>query len=458
MLPRIIWNYALARRSHSYSKQGLKDLQYRKLRRLLTHAYSNVELYRRRFDDAGVTPSDIKGLDDLRRLPVLTRKDIFSVFPDGILAKNRDSRNVIVRHTSGTTGRPLEVYWDNSYCDVVTALRLLNVWSIGAPHWSKTVDIIYVGRPSPVTADTPTGGKNPTRLRRFRKLLVGPMITPTLLTPRAKIIGFKGNISEVAEPLMKFKPGAVQARPSYLRRLGHMLEEEDQGRKKIQIDKLVTGGEFLSKRTREDLHGLFDAEVFNGYGTQEFGPLAMECREHAGMHMNSDYFIIEFVKDNEPVSYGEAGDVLITSLHNELMPMIRYKIGDIAIPEEDEKDHGCECGLHLPRIKELQGRLDDGLVSQDLQRVPTSLVVDYLESELGLRDYQMIQLDMKKIRMKVKESPALQSRDLENSISKFLKALLGEECMVEIEVWRDADIPPKYRPVISKVELAATAV
>lgn len=395
-------------------------------------------------------------MEDLSRLPVLTRKEIVENYPRGILARDRDSTNVVVKKTSGTTGKPLEVLWDNEYCDIVTALRLMNITTIGASHLDTTVDLIYAGAspmgsanvPSQAGANNPASAKMARAVKRLKKIAVGPMITPTLLSLRAKVVGFRQNVSEVVDPLMKLNATAVHSRPSYLRRLGRYLEE-NQKERRFEIPKIISGGEYLSRRSKRDLEGMFNANVHNAFGTQEFGPIGIECPELSGMHVNTDYFIVEFVKDddNEPASPGEAGEVLITSLHNMLMPMIRYRIGDVAIPEDESQ---CSCGVHLPRIRDLQGRLDDGLVLRDSTRIPASAVVNYFDSVLGLSDYQLIQSSQDRVLINLKQES--NSNGIEAAVGEFLRGLMkNEDLKVEIQFWKDTDIPPKYRPVMSRV-------
>ena len=397
--------------------------------------YENVPLYHDWFRARNLLPEEIKTTDQLRLLPVLTRQTIEDNYPGRILSVKARIENVVRRTTSGTTGKPLEVLWDNEYCDTISSLRLLSVWFTGTSHLAKTVEIQYFGSDSPEP-------RRRSASRRARKILFGPMVAPKLLTLRASKMGFRKSITEVEEELLRIHPAAVESRPSYLRRLGLHLKN---GGRTLGVKKIVSDGEYLSKQVREDLADLFQAEVFDFYGANELGPLALECGAHAGKHLNMDYFVFEFLKNGEPVSPGEQAEVLITPLYNKTMPLLRYRVGDLVIPDSDDS---CECGLHLPRLKEVLGRPNDGLVLPDGTQIPTGVVVDYIEDTVRLREYQLIQTARNSILLKLKEEQdVLTVRTL---VSTYLKSLFGDDLGLSVETWKEDDIPPKYRPVIRR--------
>jgi len=432
MLHRIIWNYLAARKSHRLRRSELAELQGRKLRSLAHHACRTVPFYHDAFAEHNVTPDQIKNVEQLRLLPILTRQDIQDNYPDRMLASGRSTDGTIIRRTSGTTGRPLEIVWDNEYCDAIAALRMVIVQSLGLSLLDKTVEIQYYG-----PEETGLGAKP--RGSRLRKILAGPVMTSTLSTLRSKKTGFHRSILEVEKELSRFRPAAINCRPSYLRRLGLHLDREG---KKLQVRRILAGGEYLSSSVREELEGFFDSEVFNALGSQELGALGMECGEHSGIHLFSDYFAFEFLRDGEPASAGEAAELIVTSLHNKMMPLIRYRLGDVVVPESNVD---CACGLGLPKLREVRGRPDDGLELPDGTRIPTGPVVDYIES-LGLRDYQLIQTGKDSVLVKL-----VQEQDTKQTVQKlvsYVQSLFGDGVQIKLEDWKEDDIPPKYRPVM----------
>src|SRR5208337_3181093 len=341
-------------------------------------------------------------------------------YPERMLASGRPTEGTIIKHTSGTTGRPLEIVWDNEYCDRTAALRMVIVQSLGVSLLDKTVDIQYYGPEE-------TGPSAKSKGSRLLKILTGPVMTPTLFTLRSRKTGFHRSILEVERELFRLRPAAIYCRPSYLRRLGLHLEREG---KNLQVRRIFAAGEYLSNSVRRELEGFFDSEVFNALGCQELGPLGMECGEHSGIHLFSDYFAFEFLRDGEPASAGEAAELIVTSLHNKTMPLIRYKLGDVVVPESDVD---CACGLGLPKLREVRGRPDDGLELPDGTRIPTGPVVDYIES-LGLRDYQLIQTGKDSVLVRL-----VQEQDTRQTVQKlvsYVQSLFGDSVQVKLEEWK----------------------
>lgn len=439
MLYRILWEYFAARRSRRLKKEELAELQNKKLRRIVRHAYYNVPFYHDAFAQRNVDPDRIRGVEHLRLLPLLTRQLIEKNYPDRMLASGRSLGGTLIRHTSGTTGRPLEIVWDNEYCDRTAAKLMVQTQSRGVSILDRAVEVEYWGPEEEGISPNSGRGRLRERAQRLRKILVGPITTPTLFTLRSRKMGFHRSIIEIEKELLRFRPVAINCRPSYLRRLGHHLEGEG---RRLQIRKIVAVGEYLSSSVRSELERLFDSEVFNAFGSQELGPLGSECREHSGIHLHSDYFAFEFLKDGEQASAGEAADLVVTSLYNKKMPLIRYRLGDVVVPESDEI---CACGLSLPRLREIRGRPDDGLESPDGALIPIGPVVDYIES-LGLRDYQLLQTG--KASFLVKLIQEQNTGQAAQKLASYLQSLFGDDAQVKLEEWKEDDIPPKYRPVM----------
>lgn len=432
VLHRIVWDYLAARRNYRLSGRELAELQGRKIRSLVHHAYRTVPFYHDAFVKRAITPDQIRSAEQLRLLPVLTRQDIQDNYPHRIPSSGRSTDGTIIRHTSGTVGRPLEIAWDNEDCDRNTARHLVMAQSLGLSFLDKTVDILYLGPEKPGPSTTP-------EMSRLRKILIGPVTTPMIFTLRLRKTGFRRSVLEVEKELLRLRPAAIYSRPSYLRRLGSHLDREG---KKLQVGKILAGGEYLSSSVRKELEGYFDSEVFNGLGAQELGTLGVECREHRGIHLFSDQFAFEFLRDGDPASAGEAAELVITSLYNKTMPLIRYRLGDVVVPESDVD---CACGLCLPKLREIRGRPDDGLELPDGTRIPVGPVVDRIES-LGLRDYQLIQTGEDSVLVKL-----VQAQDTGQAVQElvsYVQSLFGDSVQVNLEEWKVDDIPPKYRPVM----------
>ena len=444
MIHRVLSYYREAMRNYLLPPPELADLQARKLRHIINHAYRNIPLYRRWFRSRGLTSEDIRTPEDLRRLPTLSREEIQENYPTGIVDPSRNARRATVRRTSGTTGRPLKALWDNRYLDVIVAVRWRRSRMAGIRPWEKGAEVVYEPE-APGSRGGWRGARAWPGLLKIYGLALGS--TPSSL-PHPRTARFRlGNedLGLVARALLRFGPAAIFCRPSYLRRLAYEFRKAGP---QLKARTLITAGEFLSRGTREELAAEYQAEVFDAYGSHEVGPVASECAAHVGVHLHSDFFVFEVLRDGEPVSPGEPGEMVVTSLHNELMPLIRYRQGDIVVQEEAGL---CRCGSNLPRLRVIEGRLNDGLVSKDGIRIPPGSVIDHLETVIGLRDYQLIQHDRSHAALKV--GTAHDTPQTRGAVEEYLRLLLGEETRVAVEPWREGEIPVKYRPVVSHVNV-----
>ena len=432
MLHRILLNYLTIRRERNRSRRDLKQFQNKMLRRIVGHAYYNVPYYNAAYKQRQITPDQITSTEKLPLLPILTRGLVEANYPDGMLAQGSLTAATIIRRTTGTTGRALEIVWDSEYCDMMAASKLLLAQAMGTSLFDRTVEVLYAG-------PLETERTNQNKRSRLRRLLVGPTTTPRLLTFRSKKVAFRKSILEIEEQLRDYHPAAINSRPAYLRRLGVNLKECGRS---LQFDKILAGGEVLSTSVRRDLEAFFDSEVFDALGSQELGALGVECREHNGIHLFSDCYAFEFIKDGETASAGEAADLVVTSLYNRAMPLIRYKLGDVVVPERDEE---CACGLSLPKLREISGRPDDGLQLPGGTQVPVGPVVDRIE-EMGFRDYQVLQTGEQAVTVKLVEKQI--GDEWTRRLLLYLRSVLGEDVQIKVEQWKEDDIPPKYRPVL----------
>jgi phenylacetate-CoA ligase len=436
-----------AKKNYQLPLSELRKLQDRKVKRLMHYVYDNIPFYHDIFRSQGLFPEDICGVKDLKRLPTLTKGDIQTNFPKGIFTYDKKVKGGIKKQeikkdlkwkTSGTTGSPLTMLYDMKYCDITVALELRKNWMTGVKLLDRMAKILYFG---------PEGDyKNPSDdsdYTRLHKLLVGPYTT-LQAGLRVKTFGLRpNNLKEIAHELYELKPTTVYSRPSYFSKLAQFYKDEDLH---PRIQKLFCSGEFLSEGCKKDLINFYEADVYNEYGANEFWTLGCECQQHTGIHLNSDYHIFEFLDVNDTVSPGEEGEVVITCLHNYTMPLVRYRLGDKAVPEKEER---CNCGSCLLRLQTSQGRLNDGLMAKDNCRIPPGKIINYVESVIGLRNYQIIQEDLQQILVKLN----LQSRNIElkEELSNYLRNVLNLDLTLEIESYEEDELPIKHRPVISKV-------
>ncbi len=437
MLPRIAYQTFVAFRNSSLDIKELQQLRDRKVRRVVRLCYDYVPYYRHMIRGLGITPEDIRGVSDLARLPVTTRADIVKNYPSRITVRGASVWKEM--STSGTTGQPLKVRWGPGLCDVLIAQHIRRVFKMGVRPWARFASI--------ETANRATRGNGiPSSARKLKtvsKVLFGSfnVVFPTL--HQLKLGLGRSNLGDVCDALRDFQPEILYSRASHARRVGRMMRASGT---KVSPRIMICSGDFMSNATRADLIDDFETDVYNSYGCREIGGVGTECYVHQGLHVNADNLVHEVVRRGEAMDVGESGSLLLTSLENEAMPLLRYEIGDASIQGEVEK---CACGSVFPRIQTILGRSSDGLVASDGIMIPPGTVCDELESGLSLRDFQVIQERPGKIVVKVRGWN--NNVDTAARLRSSLEHMLVAPQEVELETWGDDDMPPKYRPVLSNV-------
>ena len=245
----------------------------------------------------------------------------------------------------------------------------------------------------------------------------------------------------------KWKPTVIFGSPSLIRILAH--EVQNCGDPKIRPKAIISGYELLDKGARQYFSEAFDTEIFDRYGCIEAGWIAWECPEHIGHHIDTDNIIMEFIKDGEPVTEGERGKIIITTLHNYAMPLIRYEVGDIGTLT----DEICPCGRKLPLIKIIDGRIEDIIVLPDRQLIPPYRLMYRMSLFYpSISKYQIIQENENLVVIKIVECSGFTSKMREAIENNYRKILGGD---VEIRLVSVDTLPQeksgKFRTVISKV-------
>jgi phenylacetate-CoA ligase len=250
----------------------------------------------------------------------------------------------------------------------------------------------------------------------------------------------------ILKKLSDLKPDVIYTYPSILSLLGKEIEEK----KNLEVSSklILTTGEFLTDSNREKLKSIFKSEISSIYSTVEFGHIAFECKEHSGYHIITDNVIVEFVKDGIDVSVGEKGEVIVTTLHNFAMPLIRYKLGDIAVPLNTK----CNCGRGFPLIKDIEGREDDFFIMPSGKKISPRMI-NVIEFIPGIKEYKIIQKTKKRIAVKLVKNDEFSERTIIEVKNKILIGCLGEDVQVEVESVKELpkERTGKKRAVVSEV-------
>ena len=331
-------------------REELERLQYRLLKTLVYRLYSFSAFYHRRMEEAGVHPDDIKTLADAVKLPFMFKRDLRDNYPDKIFMAPQEE---LVRYhvSSGTTGKPTVVgYTENDLEEwTVSLARALTSCGLG------TKDVIQVSYGYGLF----TGGLG----LHYGAERIGATVIPTSV----------GGTERQIELMQDLGATAIACTPSYLLHMGEAAEKMGVSIKKDTKLKVgILGAEPWTAEMRTRIQDWLGIKAYDIYGTSELsGPLFTECTEQKGMHIWGDFAYTEIVdpKTGEQVGEGEKGELTMTILKKEALPIIRYRIGDITAMEKGV----CSCGRTHPRIMRITGRVDDMLIIRGINVFPSQI-------------------------------------------------------------------------------------
>jgi len=397
-------------------------MQIKKLRAILKYAYENVAFYHQRFNIAKVKPNDIRSIEDLKKFLRLQKSEVQRNFYS-LISTKIDAERCRRHETSGATGFPLTIVAEKRASIIMAANKLRHyVENDGRLFGDKYVLLL------------PKRNSNePTVLGSFIKHL-GILRRRRMCT--------QDPIEDIIERLVKFKPDAIDALPSFFLLLARKLENR---RKVIRPRLVFSSGELLDVKSRKLINSTFKAEMFDVYGCTEVGNVAWECSEHAGYHINMDLVVTEFLKDDEHVAAGESGEIILTALWNYAMPLIRYKIGDVGTTS----DETCPCGRGLPLMKVIEGRFDDFIILPSGRIIPPFVTSIYFEKIEEITEYRIIQETKQRfliqivLRGEYNDAVCLQLKN------RFIKEF-GEDVIIDIKVVDAIPRSGKLRRVVSK--------
>ncbi|UCD96858.1 MAG: phenylacetate--CoA ligase family protein [Candidatus Bathyarchaeota archaeon] len=402
----------------------LEGIQRKKLQTTVEHAYRNVPFYHRKFRDAGVTPSDIQSVADLSKLPLTTKLEVQSTTPTNFVSKKSNPRTGIRRRTSGSTGRPLTITVDPKAIDFETAMWVRTFRANGLKVKDR---MAFIADP-----------RSFPRTRWLRR---------TRVVSRRYISIFDKASTQLAF-LRRYRPNAIKAYPSSLRILADAYSQREP---EISPRMVFTSAELLDNEAKRLISSAFETEVYDNYACSEFGLLGWECHQHEGYHLNVESVAIEFVKHGEAVAPGESGEVVCTSLENTTMPLIRYRLEDVGVPLEEP----CSCGITLPLIKVVEGRVDDFLTATDGKIIPPTVFFPYpFENMDGVKQFRVIQEKKDKLTFQLVENGnRVDDAQILAKAKRKIQDLFGDDMEIEFQIKKrlDRNSSGKLRKIISHV-------
>jgi len=331
-------------------RDQLKALQSERLVKQVKHVWDNVPYYRKKMEEKGVTPDDIKGIEDLHKLPFVTKADLRDAYPYGLMGKPLKDC-VRIQSTSGTTGKRVVAFYTQHDIDLWEDCCARAITAVGGTD----EDVCQVSYGYGLFTGGPglNGGSHK----------VGCLTIPTSSGNTERQIGFIKDLSATI----------LCCTPSYAAYLGESMKEMGMGPDDIPLKAGIFGAEAWSEEMRQDIQKTLGIKAYDIYGLTELsGPgVSFECSAQSGMHVNEDHFVAEIIDPNtgEVLPEGSKGELVFTSLTKEAFPLLRYRTRDICQLNYEP----CSCGRTHVRMAKPMGRSDDMLIIRGVNVFPSQI-------------------------------------------------------------------------------------
>lgn len=374
----------------------------------------------------------LSGPEDLAQLPVMTKTDV-RAHRERIRTNHLPASRYGLAHTGGSTGEPTHFYLDRCGRDWNRASVYRSAEWAGTRLGRRAVDI---------SGSAHDHRKASTLRKRLGDLALGHLQFP-LVAPTAE------TYAELAREIDRHRPHSVWGYTSGVVGLAEHLERAGRINDFPFLAAVVTSSETLLKPERDTLERVFGADrIFDNYGSREMY-IAAQCRAHDGYHLHADVVITEIVDDEgNPCSPGQPGRVLLTDLWNHAFPFIRYEIGDMAVAAADSE---CPCGVKLPKMARVEGRIPDMVVLGDRVLTPPNFAIPLSDCR-GVRAFQVRQETPELLRVLVEPDEDFDEAGRAR-IRAMMESLVGHQARVEIVTDEPIEIPEsgKRRFVVSNV-------
>jgi phenylacetate-CoA ligase len=356
--------------NESLDREELRRLQGERLRETVENAYENVAFYRERLDEMGVAPEDIQSIDDVTKLPMTTKEDFRDEYPDGLFAVD-DAEVARIHASSGTTGKPKIVSYTEGDLELWGQTMARSLTAAGVDPTDTVQNAYGYG--------LFTGGLG---FHQGAETL-GSAVVPTS----------SGGTQRQVELASDLESDVLACTPSYALYFAETAEEMGYDPRELPISVIAYGAETCTEPMREEIEAALGATGINNYGLSEIiGPgVAAECHEaQDGLHIWEDHYYPEVVdpRTGEPVGEGEEGELVLTTLTKDALPVLRYRTGDLTTLHYDE----CACGRTMVRMENITGRADDLLVVRGVNLYPSEIEHTIVDID-GVAPHYRIELE-----------------------------------------------------------------
>jgi phenylacetate-CoA ligase len=421
-------------------RSELKRLQLERLKQQVRHAYQQVPFYRTRFKEAGITPDDITSLEDVTRLPFTNKNDFRDNYPYGLMAVPL-SQVVRVHASSGTTGKPIIAPYTARDIDTWANLIARNLVSAGV-HQGDVIQNAY-------GYGLFTGGLG----YHYGGEKLGATVIPSSV----------GNTKRQLMLIQDLGTTTLACTPSYALILAETAQELGVDLTATKLRVAICGAEPWTEKMRAEIETKLGITAVDNYGLTELvGPgVSCECHYKQGMHIWEDHFLAELVNpaSSEPLPYGEQGELVLTTLTKEALPVIRFRTHDLVTLTPGE----CRCGRNFVRMSKIHGRTDDMLIIRGVNVFPTQIESALLAIN-GVEPYYQIIVDrehhLDELEIWVEVSEAIFSdevrvlKEMEERVRAEMTSVLGISTRIKlVEPRTITRTEGKARRVIDRREL-----
>ncbi|MBU9713490.1 phenylacetate--CoA ligase family protein [Evansella tamaricis] len=420
------------------TEKVIKRITRLKIDKLLEHSYNNVPYYKALFDKINLVSDGKINVNDFEKIPFMTKEVLKDEF-ENLKSKDLPNRKWNVNTSGGSTGVPAKFIQDKEYIEWRSAVKFFYDKWTGRYIGDKQIKLWGAERDINISKGSVTTNK----IKKFIK-------------QERDLNAYKMSISEMqnyVKAINEFKPKQILAYVESIHELSKFIENE-----KLEIhspDSIMTTAGTLFPDVREKIESVFRTKTFNRYGSREVGDIACECSEQSGLHVSPFTHYVEIVNE-EGITVGanEEGQIVVTSLTNFAMPIIRYKIGDIGQWSIEK----CRCGRNFPLLNKVSGRITDNFTTIDGTKVYGGFIRKIFYSKSWILKYQIIQEDYEKIVIKIIKDTSFYLEKVEqdtetDNIKESIKEFMGINCVIDI-IFVD-EIPSnatgKYRYTISLV-------
>lgn len=418
-------NHNATRNFHFLHQEQIAAWQLRRIRQLIDIAYHHTDLYRKKYDAAGIHPRDIRSWQDFESVPVLTKEELIESGPRAV-DRRRAADNLFVSRSSGSSGELVSVYLDTEAIttQAIQAIRMIKEMEPAYGPLDREM-LIYTSK-YPYSS---IGG--------FYRIIHAHTLLPT---------------NKMIERITHARPTVIAVYPSILREIIR-LGKWDISTPELRM--IITNSEQSVQDERDFFARQLDRPVYDEFSSEELSSIAYQCRQKT-YHLTQDSSYLEVMSPNSdtPLSVGKLGEIVGTCLINKAMPVIRYRQGDLA----SLRVHYCPCGRNGPVLETFAGRKNDSFWRLDGSEVPSGQILDWtynlvLAHELGVLEFQVTQQSNHNVEVQIVVDPDYQESKANELIVRSFRQTFGEYFDVSILV-----VPMimrtksgKYNPIRSMV-------